>query len=1197
MAGGSEVGSGHVSIFPVMTGFKAAVSKEMQAVGHEGSGIFGKSFNGVGSKTGSSLGRDMKSAFTGASKDMATPGLKKLESEVASAARAMSAARLKQQDAAGKVRVAEAQYAEAVKKSGEGSVQAVSASERLASAKRKEESTSETLTAAEKRLKDAKKAVADVKQATIEAPKVGPFESAVTRIRSAIQGLNAQRLDKAGATVTSLGTAYQGVVGHVKASTVAIGSLLASGVRGIVNYGRTAIDAYNEISGTTAKFQQIASNNHWAQDQTQALLAYNKELGRTGIISAGTLKASQAQLGTFMLSSQSVKTLTPALADLIANVKGYDATAEDGVQLSNLLGKVMTGNVGALSRYGVTLDANQKKLLAHGSQEERAAVLAKVLEQNFGGVNKAMAATPYGKYVIMQHQLAAIKTTIGSGFIDAIGALGDMGINVVDKVNGKLDSFFQWLPNAVGGIVSLLRNGKVTDAFAQAFHVPDSARQGIENTVNHVRDSVKGLGDFLKSGTISKSFNEGFKGMDPKVVERFQEALKRVREQITGTTKELHPFSGGMKDAKPGLDLATKGVETVTLALNTLSPTITIMEKLVKVFSSLPAPVQGAIGASLLFGKQIRAIEAPIGLALKAVEGLGKGIKAVGSAVGGFLSQKIFDSTSVMRASQSLDGVGTSAKGAASEVAKAEKSTTSSLSGIGLKSAGIGAVTTGVLILLGQHFQVAAQNAQTFSDSMQKGAGAVEQYWRNVSHGGSDYQLSWIDKLTTFGKDKTLSDTLKRTGTDMQTFRSAVEGSGSAMEQVTQKHNGLLNSLDLLGLGWIKEVTGINTQHTAVDKLRDSYLKGIDAMTEYATAQEGISNGFGKASSKISDLSTTLKANGDDLHNNGQLSKESSEYLQSAGNAALEAAKAQVIYGKANGDAAGGVQTAKNQIQQMRDSLVGQLQQFGMSKEAAEQYANKLGLIPANVNTNTFINTQVSMNDLNAYLDRMGATPEQKKTVMNAITKEASGNIDNLHLKIDDLPKWVQSILKADNTDAVNKTDTAHSKLNSYNGSRGNAALTVTDHASGPLDNVLDKLKNITSHAWNTVINLFTGQKRATGGPVGRANGGPVGLASGGGPYGLVRGPGTTTSDSIPVMLSDQEYVIKARSARSIGLAALDRMNRTGRVEPSTPTVVSPTVIQPVTITNNGVKDPYVEGTILGRQMASSARMTLRRMA
>lgn len=52
------------------------------------------------------------------------------------------------------------------------------------------------------------------------------------------------------------------------------------------------------------------------------------------------------------------------------------------------------------------------------------------------------------------------------------------------------------------------------------------------------------------------------------------------------------------------------------------------------------------------------------------------------------------------------------------------------------------------------------------------------------------------------------------------------------------------------------------------------------------------------------------------------------------------------------------------------------------------------------------------------------------------------------------------------------------------------------------------------------------------------------GRASGG----LVTGPGTETSDSIPTMLSNREFVLKASAVRALGVPTLEHMNRTGTV-------------------------------------------------
>lgn len=148
----SEVGSGHVSIFPVMTGFRSRVSKETRAAGAAGAKTFEGGFKGAGTATGRALGRDLKSALNTSAAGLGADALRKLNAEVAAASAALSKARIKQQDEAGRVRVAEVRLQEAIAKSGAGSSQAVAAEERLAAVRRTHAAATDAVTAASSRL-------------------------------------------------------------------------------------------------------------------------------------------------------------------------------------------------------------------------------------------------------------------------------------------------------------------------------------------------------------------------------------------------------------------------------------------------------------------------------------------------------------------------------------------------------------------------------------------------------------------------------------------------------------------------------------------------------------------------------------------------------------------------------------------------------------------------------------------------------------------------------------------------------------------------------------------------------------------------------------------------------------------------------------------------------------------------------------
>lgn len=148
----SEVGSAHISIFPVMTGFRSKVNKEVKSTGDEASNSFKSAFRNAGGVSGRQLGKQLKESFAASSKGLADDALKVFTDDVKAATNELSKARMKQADDAGKVRVAEMRLQDAIAKYGEGSTQAVAAEERLASARRKSEQSAADVKAATEKL-------------------------------------------------------------------------------------------------------------------------------------------------------------------------------------------------------------------------------------------------------------------------------------------------------------------------------------------------------------------------------------------------------------------------------------------------------------------------------------------------------------------------------------------------------------------------------------------------------------------------------------------------------------------------------------------------------------------------------------------------------------------------------------------------------------------------------------------------------------------------------------------------------------------------------------------------------------------------------------------------------------------------------------------------------------------------------------
>lgn len=489
MAGGIELGSAHVSIFPQMNGFRQNVAKETGKAVGDMKTAFGKGFNGA--QQGKKVGSAFKSGFNSGAAELNSEALKSFKKDVAQASQKNTDALLKFKAAGVQVQAAQEKLNAATQKYGADSTQAQAAAIKLEQAQIKQKTAADNLKAASDNLKTAQGRLKDLEtQLAAESDKsknafsrlASGFTSTARQIVGKIPGVNAavQKIGSTAGEVTSnikskFSAAWNALPEGARNAATKAGSALHSGlgkasgftskaVSGIgnaakgmatvvsgaataaaaylVNFGKQSVAAALKAGEVTAKFQQVAKNNNWTDEEQKSLLSLNKTLGQTGVISGGTLKAAQAQLDTFALTADQVKTLTPALADMIANNKGYNATAQDGVQIANLLGKVMTGNATALSKYGVTMTDAQKKVLQEGSASEKAAMAAQVLEANFGGINKALAQTPQGKMTILQHEIAGLKTSIGNDLIAAFGGVGGAVIKMVQAVEPLITALF-----------------------------------------------------------------------------------------------------------------------------------------------------------------------------------------------------------------------------------------------------------------------------------------------------------------------------------------------------------------------------------------------------------------------------------------------------------------------------------------------------------------------------------------------------------------------------------------------------------------------------------------------------------------------------------------------------------------------------------------------------------------------------------
>lgn len=120
----------------------------------------------------------------------------------------------------------------------------------------------------------------------------------------------------------------------------------------------------NEIKLETIMRQRMGATDEMINSIKDLASAQQKQ----GVVGDEVQLAGAQQVATFLSQKESIEALLPAMNNLAVQRKGLNVTAEDMVNIGNLVGKVMQGNVGALTRVGITFTEAEKKAIKYGNE-------------------------------------------------------------------------------------------------------------------------------------------------------------------------------------------------------------------------------------------------------------------------------------------------------------------------------------------------------------------------------------------------------------------------------------------------------------------------------------------------------------------------------------------------------------------------------------------------------------------------------------------------------------------------------------------------------------------------------------------------------------------------------------------------------------------------------------------------------------
>ena len=213
---------------------------------------------------------------------------------------------------------------------------------------------------------------------------------------------------------------------------------LSSAVNSALGFVDDMARAYDIQAEAETRLEKVMRNTMDATDeQIQSIKDFCSAQQAIGVVGDEVQLAGAQELATYLTLKSSLQSLIPVMNDMLVQQNGLSSTGENAAQIATMLGKVMEGQTGALSRYGYKFDEAQEKILKYGTEAEKVAVLVDVVEESVGGMNEAMAKTPAGHMQQIVNTLGDMKEEIG-GLVKGAQPILTIGANATIALGGVM---------------------------------------------------------------------------------------------------------------------------------------------------------------------------------------------------------------------------------------------------------------------------------------------------------------------------------------------------------------------------------------------------------------------------------------------------------------------------------------------------------------------------------------------------------------------------------------------------------------------------------------------------------------------------------------------------------------------------------------------------------------------------------------
>lgn len=230
----------------------------------------------------------------------------------------------------------------------------------------------------------------------------------------------------------------------------------------IKDFAKGSITAAQAQAGNEMKLAStLKLRTKASKEQINSILKLTSAQQQNGVVSDEVQMAGAGQLAAYAGNAKSIKTLIPAMNNLLVAQKGLNGTSDDAVAVADLMGQGLNGQTEGLKAAGLAFSQAQANVIEYGTEEERAAMLANIIADNVGNANAAMAGTDVGAIQQAQNLFTDLQEQIGAIVLPYLGQFAKWFSENQPMIKGIVDSIAEGISSAAQKVFDFFQ--KVAD--------------------------------------------------------------------------------------------------------------------------------------------------------------------------------------------------------------------------------------------------------------------------------------------------------------------------------------------------------------------------------------------------------------------------------------------------------------------------------------------------------------------------------------------------------------------------------------------------------------------------------------------------------------------------------------------------------------------------------------------------------------